>query len=67
MAWAGQDTLRDDARLMRDALQAAGVQVKYDEFLGYPHYFWTFPHESLAKPSKEYMEKVVKGVKFVLS
>jgi versiconal hemiacetal acetate esterase len=67
IASCGQDTLRDDARLMRDALKQAGVSVKYDEFSGFPHYFWTFPAPSLEQPSNEYLRKVGNGVKYVLS
>jgi versiconal hemiacetal acetate esterase len=63
----GQDTLRDDARLMRDALKQEGVQVRYDEFDGYPHYFWTFPGPSLEQPARDYLKKLGNGVKFVLS
>ena len=63
----GQDTLRDDARLMRDALKQAGVPVRFDEYDGYPHYFWTFPGPSLEEPTRDYYEKLEQGVKFVLS
>ncbi|KAF2404502.1 hypothetical protein EJ06DRAFT_541041 [Trichodelitschia bisporula] len=64
---AGHDTLRDDARLMRAELEAKGVPVKYDEFPGYPHYFWTFPSAQLKEPASEYIRKLVAGVAFVLS
>jgi versiconal hemiacetal acetate esterase len=67
MSWCGQDTLRDDGRLMKDALQTAGVQVEYEEFGGYPHYFWTFPTPELKEAAQDYRQKVAKGIKFVLS
>jgi versiconal hemiacetal acetate esterase len=63
----GKDTLRDDARLMREALEDLGVPVSFDEYAGYPHYFWTYPGPSLKEPTDEYYTKLVKGVEFVLS
>jgi versiconal hemiacetal acetate esterase len=67
VSYCGHDTLADDARLMIEAMQKAGVEVKYDEFKGYPHYFWTFPAPQLAEPTRDYLEKVVNGIKFVTS
>jgi versiconal hemiacetal acetate esterase len=67
MTCCDQDTLRDDARLMKDALQSAGVKLQYDEFKGYPHYFWTFPTPGLKEAAQDYRQKVVNGIKFVLS
>jgi len=64
---AGYDTLRDDARLMREALEKNGVSVKYDEYPGYPHYFWTFPSSALKESSEKYIVNLIKGVQFVLS
>ncbi|KAF2430457.1 hypothetical protein EJ08DRAFT_589122, partial [Tothia fuscella] len=64
---AGHDTLRDDARVMRDVLKQKGVNVKYDEYPGYPHYFWTFPSEGLKRPAADYIKNLVEGVKFVLA
>jgi versiconal hemiacetal acetate esterase len=52
---------------MRDALMQAGVPVRYDEFDGYPHYFWTFPAPSLEGPARDYLRKLEQGVKYVLS
>ncbi|KAL4821849.1 Alpha/Beta hydrolase protein [Aspergillus spinulosporus] len=43
----GTDTLRDDARLMRDALIEKGVDVRYDAYPGFPHYFWSYPAKAL--------------------
>lgn len=67
MTWASEDTLRDDGRLMKDALQSAGVNVKFEEFVGYPHYFWTFPAPQLADVAQDYRQKVASGIKFILS
>ena len=46
IAESGADTLRDDARLMKEALEQAGVEVKYDSYEGYPHYSWSFPFQA---------------------
>src|ERR1700761_740243 len=62
-----KDTLRDDARLMVEALKEAGVPVKFDEYAGYPHYFWTFPAPSLKEVTKEYFKKLSQGLDFVVS
>lgn len=64
---SGQDTLRDDGRLLVEALQEGGVKVKYDEFPGYPHYFWTFPSKHMKSTAADYMAKVDDGIKFVVS
>lgn len=64
---AGCDTLRDDARLMAEALKDAGVDVKYDEFPGYPHFFWVMPGEELAETRAHYHGKVFAGINWVLS
>ncbi|KAF2093842.1 alpha/beta-hydrolase [Rhizodiscina lignyota] len=64
---AGADTLRDDARAFRDALKQKGVPYKYDEYPGYPHYFWTFPAQSLKAPAAEYNKNLVDAVKWILS
>jgi len=67
VAVAGQDTLRDDGRLLKAALDDAGVQNLYDEYAGYPHWFWAFPSEHLAQPRAEYDRNLKKGFEFVLS
>jgi len=51
----------------RPMLIVSRVQVKYDEYPGYPHYFWSFPAPSLKEPSAEYLKNLVAGVKWVLS
>jgi versiconal hemiacetal acetate esterase len=43
------------------------VNVKYDEYAGYPHYFWTFPSSALKEPAEQYNANLVKGIEFVLS
>lgn len=43
------------------------VPNKYDEFSGFPHYFWTFPSKQLDKSRAEYLDKLGKGLDFVLS
>ncbi|KAL2819422.1 Alpha/Beta hydrolase protein [Aspergillus granulosus] len=43
----GADTLRDDARLMRDALEGVSVPLRYDAYAGFPHYFWSYPSKFL--------------------
>ncbi|KAL4758052.1 alpha/beta hydrolase [Aspergillus foveolatus] len=65
IAECGADTLRDDARLMKDALENAGVPVAYDDYPGYPHYSWTFPSKHLDQHREEFLAKVLEGVKWV--
>ena len=48
-------------------LMSSRVKVKYDEYAGYPHYFWTFPAASLKEPAEQYNSNLVKGIEFVLS
>jgi versiconal hemiacetal acetate esterase len=43
------------------------VEVKYDEYPGYPHYFWTFPSKDLEGAAGKYIDNLIKGVQFVLS
>ncbi|KAL4890671.1 alpha/beta hydrolase fold-domain-containing protein [Aspergillus ambiguus] len=56
---SGCDTLRDDARLMKDVLEAAGVPVAYDAYPGFPHYSWTFPSPTLADHQKEFFDNML--------
>ena len=39
----------------------------YDEYAGYPHWFWAFPSEHLAEPIALYNKNLKKGFEFVLS
>jgi versiconal hemiacetal acetate esterase len=64
---SGTDTLRDDARLMKEKLEAEGVQVRYDAYEGYPHYSWTFPSQHLAAHSKEFFGNMAEGIKWCLA
>ncbi|EAW12305.1 alpha/beta hydrolase [Aspergillus clavatus NRRL 1] len=54
----GTDTLRDDARLMKEALEEAQVPVRYDAYPGFPHYFWSYPSPVLAAASEEFHENL---------
>jgi versiconal hemiacetal acetate esterase len=77
------DTLRDDGRLFKAALDDAGyvmhlnfptetcidrnsVPNLYDEYEGYPHFFWSFPSEHLAEPIAAYERNLEKAFQFVL-
>jgi versiconal hemiacetal acetate esterase len=77
------DTLRDDGRLFKAALDDAGYVVPpnfprekfinrlsvpniYDEYEGYPHFFWSFPSEHLTKPIAAYERNLEKAFAFVL-
>jgi len=64
---AEMDTLRDDARLLKQYLDDAGVPNIYDEFAGYPHFFWAYPSPLLADIRADYSRNLLKGFKFVLS
>ncbi|KAK4656794.1 hypothetical protein QC762_207320 [Podospora pseudocomata] len=64
---SGADTLRDDARLMKDSLEEAGVAVLYDAYPGYPHYSWLFPCKSLAEHQKVFWGNMFKGIHWVAS
>jgi hypothetical protein len=39
----------------------------YDEYPGYPHWFWAYPSEHLAEPVAEYNKNLKRGFEFVLS
>ncbi|RDW65638.1 alpha/beta hydrolase [Aspergillus mulundensis] len=65
IAECGADTLRDDAVLMKEALEKAGVSVSYDAYPGFPHYSWTFPSTHLDKHREEFLAKALGGVEWV--
>lgn len=65
IAECGVDTLRDDGRLMREALEKAGVPVTYDAYPGYPHYSWTFPSKHLDQHRDEFLLNVLHGIEWV--
>ncbi|KAL2128587.1 hypothetical protein VTI74DRAFT_8954 [Chaetomium olivicolor] len=58
----GADTLRDDARLMKESLEEAGVSVMYDAYPGYPHYSWLFPSKHLDQHRKQFFAGMFKGI-----
>ncbi|KAJ0424409.1 Alpha/Beta hydrolase protein [Aspergillus carlsbadensis] len=58
----GADTLRDDARLMRDALEEVGVPLKYDAYEGFPHYFWSYPSKFLEADSDKFHQTMFAAV-----
>lgn len=59
------DTLRDDARLMKAALEMAGVPVRYDAYPGFPHYSWTFPSKHLAGHQADFFGKLIEAVTWI--
>lgn len=67
IAECGADTLRDDARLMKDALETCDVPVKYDAFPGYPHYSWTFPSTHLDEHRNDFFAKLVQAMQWIQS
>lgn len=67
IAECGTDTLRDDARLMKEELDKAGVRVRYDTYPGFPHYSWTFPSNFLDEHRSEFLGNVLEAVRWVNS
>lgn len=65
IAECGLDTLRDDAVLMKEALERDGVSVSYDSYPGFPHYSWTFPSKHLDKHREQFLAQMLDGVKWV--
>ncbi|KAJ5171500.1 uncharacterized protein N7500_004283 [Penicillium coprophilum] len=61
----GTDTLRDDARLMKGALEEAGVPIMYDDYPGYPHYFWSYPSPALAQASEVFHTNMFRAIKWI--
>jgi versiconal hemiacetal acetate esterase len=62
IAGFGADTLRDDAQLMKEALEESGVPIMYDTYPGYPHYSGIFPSKCLDGHRKEFFGGVFKGI-----
>ncbi|KAL2798446.1 Alpha/Beta hydrolase protein [Aspergillus keveii] len=58
----GADTLRDDARLMRDALEEGEVPLKYNAYEGFPHYFWSYPSKFLKADSDKFHQNMYAAV-----
>ncbi|KAL4782838.1 Alpha/Beta hydrolase protein [Aspergillus varians] len=61
----GADTLRDDARLMRGALEGTEVSLRYDAYAGLPHYFWAYPSKFLAADSGAFHRNMFAAVEWV--
>lgn len=61
----GADTLRDDARLMKEALETVGVPVMYDAYPGYPHFACLYPSRHLDEHRNEFFSGVYKGIQWV--
>lgn len=67
IAECGTDTLRDDARLMKEELDKAGVPVRYDAYPGFPHYSWNFPSKYLDEHRGKFLGNVLGAVQWVNS
>lgn len=65
IAECSADTLRDDARLMKEELESVGVPVTYDAYPGYPHYSWTFPSKHLDVHRQEFLGNAMNGIEWV--
>ncbi|KAL4926334.1 alpha/beta hydrolase [Aspergillus undulatus] len=65
IAECGSDTLRDDARLMKGALEEANVPLTYHAYPGFPHYSWTFPSKLLNRHREEFLSNMLNGVQWV--
>ncbi len=61
----GLDTLRDDARLMKEALEMADVLVMYRSYPGYPHLSFLFPSKHLDEHRKEVFENLFRGIDWI--
>ncbi|KAB8242361.1 Alpha/Beta hydrolase protein [Aspergillus flavus] len=65
IAELGLDTLRDDARLMKGALDTAKVPVMYDAYPGFPHCSFMFPFKSLGEHQRTFFGGVAKAVRWM--
>ncbi|KAL2819639.1 Alpha/Beta hydrolase protein [Aspergillus cavernicola] len=65
MAVGGADTLRDDVRLMKEALAELAVSVQCDEYPGYPHFSWLFPCPALKGHQGEFFGNLIRGIRWV--
>lgn len=63
----GTDTLRDDARFMREALEEAEVPLMYDEYPGFPHYFWSYSSQALAEASEKFHSNMFRAIEWINS
>ena len=58
------DPLRDDAYIIQEALEEAGVKTKLDYYEGMPHYFWIFPS---VPESQQYVGNLLAGIGWLQS
>lgn len=58
-----KDILRDDGIVLEHMLRDAGVKVRRDHYVGYPHYFFVSPS---LKKTQIALLSIVEGIKFVL-
>ena len=65
IAECGMDTLRDDARLMKEALERDSVDLRYHAYSGFPHYSWTFPSKELDAHRDDFHRDVVNGIRWI--
>nr|ACH72902.1 AflJ [Aspergillus ochraceoroseus] len=65
MAVGGADTLRDDVRLMQEALMDADASVMCDEYPGYPHYSWLFPSPVLKEHQRQFFGNLIRGIQWL--
>jgi versiconal hemiacetal acetate esterase len=59
------DTLRDDARLMKEVLEKENVQLRYSSYPGYPHYSWSYPSTHLDEHRNEFNNSLMEAVKWM--
>jgi versiconal hemiacetal acetate esterase len=50
---------------MKGALEEAGVLIVYDDYPGYPHYFWSYPSPALLKASEEFHTNMFRAIKWI--
>ncbi|KKZ65918.1 hypothetical protein EMCG_08328 [[Emmonsia] crescens] len=60
----GTDMLRDDARLMKEDLEEAGVPIMYDAYSGYPNYLWPYPSQALAAASGKFHTNLFRAMEW---
>ncbi|OJI99520.1 hypothetical protein ASPVEDRAFT_81133 [Aspergillus versicolor CBS 583.65] len=65
MAIGGADTLRDDVRLMEQALTKLAVPVRCDEYPGFPPFSWLFPSPALKVHQRKFFGNLVRGIQWV--